>query len=471
MTMCHYILLFCFAVSVLTASAQELTVKQMTAAGNDISASQYRVNDINGQPCGLVKVQLAAEGVKFEGNIIPPVKNDAGEYWVYMTAGSKELRVKGSGFVACHIVFSDFGISRIESLQTYNLTLLMPAGGKETVTTQKLVINYSPSNATVLIDSKLYTGNGTVEAMLPVGTHNYIIAAEGYETIEGVAKLTANAPRIINETLIAVAGEQRLQAEPASDSYEENFTDSMLFDFQQYADKYSWTFTVNDVTFKMIMVDGGTFTMGGTPEQGNEVYSNELPAHQVTLSSFCIGETEVTQALWKAVMGNNPSYHSSSDSLPVEMVSWADCQTFIKRLNRITHRKFRLPTEAEWEFAARGGNRSNGYRYSGSNNLDNVGWYTKSLDDDGLSTQPVKQKRPNELGLYDMSGNVREACSDFYAPYSRESQVNPTGPVTGSEYVNRGGAWFFVDKASRVSRRDYNGLNDKNHNLGFRLAF
>ena len=168
----------------------------------------------------------------------------------------------------------------------------------------------------------------------------------------------------------------------------------------------------------MVYVSGGTFTMGATCEQGCENVSGEKPTHSVTLSSFYLCKYEVTQALWIAVMGENPSNHKG-DNLPVEQVSWNDCQNFITRLNSLTDRKFRLPTEAEWEYAARGGNRSHGYKYSGSNNLSEVAWYGGN---GGYNTHPVGLKGPNELGLYDMSGNVYEWCSDWYGPYSSSSQ-------------------------------------------------
>jgi len=185
----------------------------------------------------------------------------------------------------------------------------------------------------------------------------------------------------------------------------------------------------------MVFVKGGTFMMGATSEQGSDVCSNEEPAHQVTLSDFYIGKHEVTQAQWKAVMGSNPS-HFKGDNLPVERVSWKDCQTFIRKLNELTGLRFRLPTEAEWEYTARGGNRSRGYKYSGGDDLGSVGWY---YGNSGNKTHPVGQKRANELGLHDMSGNVCEWCSDWYGDYSSFSQTNPTGPVSGKYRVIRGG--------------------------------
>ena len=233
----------------------------------------------------------------------------------------------------------------------------------------------------------------------------------------------------------------------------------------------SWpgnSFTIGGVTFNMVSVTGGTFTMGFTGETPISEEENALPAHQVTLSSYRIGETEVTQALWVAVMGNNPSHYTGDTNRPVESVSWNDCQEFITQLNQITGMTFRLPTEAEWEFAARGGNMSHGYMYSGSNTLDNVAW--NSNNNSTNTTQPVGQKSPNELGLYDMSGSVWEWCNDYYDVYSANAQTNPTGPTSGSERVARGGAFFNDQACHRVWFRNHSSADQFADGLGFRLA-
>ena len=216
----------------------------------------------------------------------------------------------------------------------------------------------------------------------------------------------------------------------------------------------------------MVYVSGGTFTMGGTSEQGSDAESDEKPTHSVTLSSYYICKYEVTQALWRAVMGSNPS-NFKGDNLPVENVSWDDCQTFINRLNSYTGRNFRLPTEAEWEFAARGGNYSRHYKYSGSNNLDDVAWHGDNSDN---RTHPVGTKQPNELGLYDMSGNVWEWCSDWYGSYSSYSQSNPTGPNSGSYRINRGGGWRYCAEYCRSSYRNSDSPGFRYSGLGLRLV-
>lgn len=223
---------------------------------------------------------------------------------------------------------------------------------------------------------------------------------------------------------------------------------------------------VNGVNFKMIKVEGGTFRMGATSEQGSDAFSDESPVHSVTLPDYYIGETEVTQELWKAVMGKNPSSFKG-DQKPVECVSWHDCQSFIKRLNELTGKSFRLPTEAEWEYAARGGNKSKGYKYSGGNDIKEVAWYDGNSNS---QTHDVKTKSPNELGIYDMSGNVLEWCEDWFGYYSSSSQTNPKGPSSGSRRVLRGGGWFNGAIRCRVSNR-CNGIPDNGFNdSGFRLA-
>lgn len=226
------------------------------------------------------------------------------------------------------------------------------------------------------------------------------------------------------------------------------------------------TFTANGVSFTMVRVQGGTFTMGAAPEQGDDAYDGEKPAHRVTLSDYYIGQTEVTQALWQAVMGNNPSRFKGSEN-PVECVSWNDCQEFIKKLNALTGKTFSLPTEAQWEFAARGGNLSKGYKYAGSNNLDDVAWY---YDNSNSATHSVATKQPNELGLYDMSGSVWEWCNDCLGNYGSSAQTNPIGPSTGSFRVCRGGGLFGDAGDCRVSDRNGNFPDCRDFNHGFRLS-
>jgi formylglycine-generating enzyme required for sulfatase activity len=220
------------------------------------------------------------------------------------------------------------------------------------------------------------------------------------------------------------------------------------------------------VAISMVFVQGGTFTMGCTSEQGSDCYDDENPAHRVTVSSFNIGKYEVTQAQWKAVMGSNPS-NFKGDNLPVERVSWNEVQEFIRKLNAKTGKKYRLPTEAEWEYAARGGNKSKGYKYSGSSNINDVAWFDGNS---GSTRHTVGTKLPNELGIYDMSGNVYEWCSDWKGDYSASAQQDPTGVSSGSNRVNRGGSWCSGAQFCRVAYRYSYSPGYSSNNLGFRLV-
>lgn len=225
-------------------------------------------------------------------------------------------------------------------------------------------------------------------------------------------------------------------------------------------------FDVEGIKFKMIKVDGGTFDMKETVSSGFLGMSSKDIVQHTTLSTYYIAETQVTQALWKAVMGKNPS-HFKGDNLPVEQVSWNDCQEFITKLTAKTGRTFRLPTEAEWEFAARGGKKSKGYKYSGSDDLDDVAWYGYNSNN---KTHPVKIKQANELGIYDMSGNVWEWCSDWYDSYSSGTVTNPTGSTSGSYRVRRGGSWGINDTDCSSTYRSGNLPSYRFEYLGFRLA-
>lgn len=240
----------------------------------------------------------------------------------------------------------------------------------------------------------------------------------------------------------------------------------------------SQTFTVNGVSFKMIHVEGGTFMMGATAEQEDDAYDDEKPVHSVTLSSYYIGETVVTQALWEAVMGTTVVQHREMNhigqrlrgvgpTLPMYFVSWHDCQTFISKLNTLTGQHFRLPTEAEWEYAARGGNKSRGYKYSGGDDYDRVCW----CDENSRNTaHPVKTKLPNELGIYDMSGGVWEWCEDYSQPYNASPKTNPKEERYSDYRRKRGGSWRYVLWHCRISYRSSSKPDERASVTGFRLV-
>lgn len=228
----------------------------------------------------------------------------------------------------------------------------------------------------------------------------------------------------------------------------------------------------NGVSFQMVPVEGGSFMMGAqrTNPSGQNydptANSDESPVHQVTLSSYFMGQTEVTQGLWEAVMGNRPSYFIN-DEKPVENVSWNDCQEFVAALNELTGFTFRLPTEAEWEFAARGGNLSHGFLYPGGDDPYYLAWY---FGISSWTTHEVGTKLPNELGLYDMGGNVWEWCNDWYGTYPSDTQFDPQGAVGDSARVARGGSWMDQKELCRVTPRACYQPQDGGPFLGLRLA-
>lgn len=229
-------------------------------------------------------------------------------------------------------------------------------------------------------------------------------------------------------------------------------------------------FYVNGVNFTMIQIDGGSFDIGATPEQGIYAAFDEKPSLHVTIKNFYIGESLVTQKLWQAVMNDNPS-HFKGDTLPVERVSWEECNDFIGKLNGITGSTFRLPTEAEWEFAARGGNKTSHTKFAGADDdaMCEVMWFKENSK--GQSHE-VKSKLANELGLYDMSGNISEWCNDWYFNSYANSgtQINPTGPSFGTTKVYRGGSWNDKSLACRVSKRSNMNPIYRNKLVGLRLA-
>ena len=310
-----------------------------------------------------------------------------------------------------------------------------------------LSVNYKPFGADVYVDGKKIGQSPRVFNGLLVGNHKVEIKKDGYGTeskqvniLEGQTATLAGM--LSTNTTVSTATGSTLSGNTI-------------------------TIPVKDgISIDMVRVEVGTFTMGATPEM-EDPYNWEKPTHQVTLTNdYYIGKYEMTQALWQAVMGSNPS-RFKGDNLPVEMVSWDECQEFISKLNSITGKTFRLPTEAEWEYAARGGNKSRGYQYSGSNNISDVAWYD---DNSGSKTHAVGSKQSNELGIYDMTGNVWEWCQDWYGSYSSSSQVNPIGANSGSNRVIRGGSWSGAAWGCRSSYRYGSSPGYRGSNFGLRLV-
>ena len=480
----YLILLYVFAL-LNTAVAQKLSVESFVLAPTDLTAQTEGRKDLNGDACALVKISFVGDVADVEGNVIKPLVKRNNETWAFMTQESRQMKVITKDYLPLMITFGDYGIEKLQSNRTYVLTLTKPSGSSETQQMQTLTIKYSPITASVLVDNKFIKGSdGVANTSLPIGQHSYIIACDGYESEEGTVKLKSSAPSNLQITLSKEATSTNQisqtthpqqsqtqrpvsQTQPVSSTASLSTSSTSLNAVGSSTSGSVITIPVkNGINIEMVKVEAGSFNMGATPEMENPD-DREKPVHRVTLTNnYYIGKYEVTQALWKIVMGSNPS-NFKGDNLPVEKVSWNDCQKFISKLNKLTGKSFRLPTEAEWEFAARGGNKSRGYQYSGSNVIDDVAWYDGNS---GSKTHAVGTKQPNELGIYDMTGNVYEWCQDWYGSYSSSPQTNPIGAVSGSRRVRRGGGWCSSASYCRSSYR-YNCAPDGRYvDIGFRLV-
>ena len=324
-----------------------------------------------------------------------------------------------------------------------------------------LDVNSNPMGANITINGKSYGDTPTSIENLLVGDYDVVLTKPGYASVSQRVTVSENASASVDVKMQKGEMKNSQIDESALSVSAINLTPNWSASVTP-----SQRAVLEKLIANMVKVEGSTFTMGATPEQGNDAYEYERPAHQVTLSDYYIGRYEVTQKEWQAVMGDNPSKFYG-DNLPVDYVSWNDCQDFINKLNQLTGLKFRLPTEAEWEFAARGGKQSKGYKYSGSDNAKNIAWYEKNS---GSKPHQVGTKEPNELGIYDMSGNVGEWCGDWYGRYSSSAQTNPTGPSSGSLRVRRGGSWGYHAGRCRVSRRDNYSPSYRSDRYGFRVV-
>ena len=318
-----------------------------------------------------------------------------------------------------------------------------------------LSVNFKPFGSDVYVDGVKVGQSPCVFNGLLVGNHNVEVRKSGYTTSRQTVTISEGQTASISGSLTSSASSSNANVLSSSGTSLSGNTITIP--------------VKNGINIEMVKVEAGSFDMGATPEMRSlqYPYDDEKPDHRVTLTkNYYIGKYEVTQALWQVVMGNNPS-RFKGDDLPVERVSWKRCQDFISKLNSLTGKRFRLPTEAEWEYAARGGNKSRGYRYSGSNTLDDVAWYG---DNSGSKTHAVGTKQPNELGIYDMSGNVSEWCQDWRGSYSSSPQTNPTGAVSGSYRVDRGGSWLYSAWFSRSSSRGGRTPGGRDGDLGLRLV-
>ena len=465
--------------------AQELTVKSFVLAPTDLTAQTEGRKDLNGDACALVKISFVGDVADVEGNVIKPLVKRNNETWAFMTQESRQMKVVTKDYLPLMVTFGDYGIEKLQGNRTYVLTLAKPSVASETQQMQTLTIKYSPMSAMVLVDNKLVKGSdGVANTSLPIGQHSYIIACDGYESEEGMVKLKASAPSNLQITLSKEAASTNQisqtthpqqsqtqrpvsQTQPVSSTASLSTSSTSLNAVGSSTSGSVITIPVKGgVSIEMVKVEAGSFDMGATSEMQNP-YSDEKPVHRVTLTNnYYVGKYEVTQALWQAVMGSNPSIFKGDD-LPVEEVSWKDCQKFITKLNAMTGKRFRLPSEAEWEYAARGGKKSRGYLYSGSNAIGDVAWYEGNSS---FMTHAVGTKQPNELGIYDMTGNVWEWCQDRYGSYSSSPQTNPTGAVGGSRRVFRGGSWSYSARRCCTSSRSGYSPGYRRYDLGLRLV-
>jgi formylglycine-generating enzyme required for sulfatase activity len=427
---------------VIVMQAQNLAVQSFRMDETDLTANTAgtTVIDQNGNKCALIKVETTLKGFTFDAGTLGVVKteNHVGEVWVYVPEGVKRLSI----FHEDYMPIRDYDLGMmLRRARTYVLRLSasQQQAAEEAPTSQFVIFQVSPANATIELNGEILpVHNGSATKMMPFGSYDYRVQAPDYMPQAGkVVVDDPQQPHVVS-ALLKREGEDRLV-------------------------------TVGSVTFTMIPVKGGTFQMGATKEQTGEARKDEKPVHTVTLDNFQIGETEVSQALWREVMGSNPSTYKGND-LPVTNITWEDCQEFIKKLNERTGKQFRLPTEAEWEFAARGGTASKGYMFSGSDEVRSVAWHNRDSNRDRHNgPYAIKSKDPNELGIYDMSGNVNEWCQDWFGDYTADPQTNPQGPATGKEHVYRGGSWWYYGMSCRVSRRN-SGVKDVRGVIGLRLA-
>lgn len=413
------ILVYLFSLQVVFLMGQQLYVRGFWMDENDLTAitAGSIVLDQSGQKCALIKIETTIDnlivGTGSSAGEIIKTQQMIGELWVYVHEGLKRLTIS-------HLFYgnlNDYDLGQsLEKGRTYVMQLETTSSDMvNSVNYGSVAISSTPNKADIFIDGLKVGTTPLFISQLMVGEHNYRISYSGFQDYVGKISIPDGESVQLSATLI-----------PATDSG---------LDVGEQIRQIS----VGDVSFNMIRVDGGSFQMGELMKLEDYPIQKDLPdtIHQVFLSTYYIGETEVTCELWKAVMGEK-YVDGEKGKLPVSCVSWNDCQKFIVKLNKITGLTFRLPTEAEWEFAARGGNRSHGYKYSGGNIVNDVAWYDVS------HPHIVMTKKANELGLYDMSGNVYEWCQDYYDKYSSKVQYNPIGPEKGEKRVVRGGSWRYV---------------------------
>lgn len=441
-TLCRLFCTVICAISFFIVSSQTLSVVEFKFDETDNTANTHGtiVYDQNGDKCALIKIETNEVGFTFDVGLLGVVKTEqrVGEMWLYVPAGVKRISISHPQIEKLRDY--DLGMS-VKKAKTYILKLKVTNYDSkiDVKGLGTLDVKTDPEGAEVFVDDVSIGRTPLSFSKIFPGKHRLLIRKGGYFDYETTFELKEDEVVSINESL------------------------GKSCDIEKLHDRIN--FTIKGVHFTMKKVEGGTFKMGATKEQKKpQVY--EIPVRNVTLSDYFIGETEVTQALWAAIMGSVPSKFGSKD-FPVRSVSWEDCQRFVYKLRQLTGLNFRLPTEAEWEYAARGGKMSKKYIYSGGNNPKTLAWYKKTSED---MIHLVKIKLPNELGLYDMSVNVWEWCQDWHGKYPTYDETDPQGAETGETKVLRGGSTGNDDYYLRVSCRGENDPLLKNGVVGLRLA-
>jgi formylglycine-generating enzyme required for sulfatase activity len=385
-----------------------------------------------------------------------------------------------------------------QGFATQNFQLSIMAGKNQKVDIKlkpvmgSIEVSSEPTGAIISIDGTVYGLTPFTITNLAVGNYRLSLSKVGYTSIFKTVEV--KEAQVSKVSLTLVSGKQvAIKSEPSAarifldDSLLGNTPKSIFFQFGNHnltiekgdlklvekivvtqTSPSSYEFKLKDSNDPMekhlVLVKGGTFKMGDTFGDGKKY---EKPIRDVTVGDFYISKFEVSQALWKEVMGDNPSHFEGCEKCPVERISWNQVQEFLKKLNTLTGKEYRLPTEAEWEYAARGGENSQGHRYSGAYNINDVAWYSGNS---GNKPNPVGLLRPNELGIYDMSGNVWEWCNDWFAPYPSSPEINPKGPETGDGRVVRGGSWFGFIGACRLTFRGFDDPANSRSYIGFRVV-
>ncbi|MCB0804175.1 MAG: formylglycine-generating enzyme family protein [Bacteroidales bacterium] len=423
--------------------SQELKELYIVGQAQKLNDSQTWRIDQNGNFCAAIQVISDLDGFTYDSNdgIVKDVDNKPGKDVVYLTSTERVLEIFKAGYERKKLILSSIGIV----LQPQDVWQITITGDKE-IESYPVTFRFTPNDATLTIDSIELAG---LTHILTAGEHHIVIEKPGFYPL--IETIQVDQSHVFFEWKLYEIPKAYLPS------------DSLTLKKKE----------VDPFVFEMVLVEGGSFYMGCTNEQV-DCNSNEKPAHKVKLYDYYIGKYEITQRQWQAVMDENK--YSDCLDCPVTNVSWRDIRIFLKKLKKITGVRYRLPTEAEWEYAARGRNMlaeidtlNYVYLFSGSNTIENVAWYSENA---GISTHPVGQKEPNQLGIYDMTGNAWEWCSDWYDSeyYERSPVIYPRGGRSGQHRVLRGGGRDSSAWICRISFRGHEIPEFRNEKTGFRLA-